>query len=952
MTSGNIKFLLINPWSIVNKVDRVMQLLVSNGIDIAAICETWITGANCPTTSTIKSYGYSIIHNIRGTGRGGGTALLIKLGLSMTAFRISTQFTSFEYTCGIAKSGNGTVVAFLVVYRPGNFTSRFLDEMDKLLSSIAQKCDAFVLAGDFNLHFELPRDRPAKLSDELFKSFGLTRKVFSPTHIAGGWLDQIFVHSKFDQLTCEITVDTNPCLLGSDHFPVFCTLGLEYERKYHKNIVYRDTKKVDLKLFRNELILVMKSLHLGSFGSAVRDLKAGLTRILDDHCPIVHKSISVIDTAPWFDSEYRDMRKLRRKLEKCARKPDSTPLDWLAYRQMSDKCMELSKSKKKEFFTRKIESANGNAKTLYNTVNRVLDRKQNLPLPDYTTDISQLSQDFNQYFSDKITKIRASMDRSEQPNVESVPDNKLMYEFLPTNSTEVSEIIKEFGLKCAPDDMLPLKLLRENIDDLLPFLVKLVNASLSDGNFDGLKTADVIPLLKNQSLDQNVLKNYRPVSNLMFLGKLIERVVHRRLESHMNANNLHIKEQSAYRKCHSTETLLVRIWNDLLVAADERTATVVMMLDLSAAFDTVDHDLLLKILKNEIGLRGKSLHWFESFLKGRTQRVRLGDKTSEFILIKFGVPQGSVLGPVLFNIYIRSIYKFIQALKFDIHGYADDHQLLKVFTPSTQGSVLMNDLNHCFMETKKWMNKYFLQMNDLKTQVIIFGSAKTLSLIHLSGANFDTGASIRFVKTVKNLGIHMDQALSMESQVVELKKKCFLTLRNICKIRYLLSTSQLKEVVNSLVVSCLDYCNGLYFGVSEKVLNQLQLIQNACAKAVTGKYKYDHLDGDLEDLHWLTIKKRVIFKIGLLAYKAIHGLAPCYLQDLFRYTFHGNTPKLMVPQYNLTSYGKRAFSCIGPRLMNRLPQEIVNATSVMIFKSKLKTFLFTLSEYDLQELSE
>lgn len=945
--------MLANPWSIVNKVDRVMQLLVSNSIDIAAICETWITSTNCPTTSTIKSYGYTIIHTIRSTGRGGGTALLIKLGLPMTAFRTTTQFTSFEYTCGIAKSGNGTIVAFLVVYRPGNFTSRFIGEMDTLLSSVAQKCDAFVLAGDLNIHFEVPRDRPSKLAIDLFQSFGLNRKVFCPTHIAGGSLDQIFVHSKFDQLTSDITVDTNPCLLGSDHFPVFCTLGLQYERKYHKTIVYRDTKRVDLGQFKEDLQIVTRSLNFGSFGTATRDLKCGLLRILDVHCPVVRKSISVIDSAPWFDSEYRELRKLRRKLERCARKPDATPLDWLTYRQMSDKCMEMATAKKKEFFTKKIESANGNARTLYNTVNRVLDRKQGSPLPEYTADVSQLCNDFNHYFSDKIANIRASMDQSE-PNIipVSVPDPDLLYEFSPTNSTELLAIIKDYGMKCAPDDMLPLKLLKENIDELLPILVKLVNASLSDGNFDGMKTADVIPLLKNRSLDQNMLKNYRPVSNLMFLGKLIERVVHRRLESHMDALNLHINEQSAYRKCHSTETLLVRIWNDLLVAADERTATVVMMLDLSAAFDTVDHDLLLRILKNEIGLRGKTLLWFESFLKGRSQRVRLGDTTSEFILIKFGVPQGSVLGPVLFNIYIRSIYKFIQALKFDVHGYADDHQLIKVFTPATQGVVLTNDLNHCFMATKKWMTQYFLKMNDLKTQVIIFGSSKILSQIQIGGVNLDTGASIRFVKTVKNLGIHMDQALTMESQVSELKIKCFLTLRNICKIRFLLSTAQLKEVVNSLVVSCLDYCNGLYFGTSERVLKQLQLIQNACAKAVTGKYKYDHLDGDLDDLHWLNIKKRVIFKVGLLAYKAIHGLAPGYLQDMFKYTYHGNSPKLMVPPYNLTGYGKRAFSCIGPRLMNRLPPDIVSASSVTIFKSMLKTFLFTLSDHDLNELSE
>ena len=248
----------------------------------------------------------------------------------------------------------------------------------------------------------------------------------------------------------------------------------------------------------------------------------------------------------------------------------------------------------------------------------------------------------------------------------------------------------------------------------------------------------------------------------------------------------------------------------------------------------------------------------------------------------------------------------------------------------------------CLDEIRLWMERYYLQLNDSKTNFILFGSSKILNSIKIGGINFPSGIYIRFVSSVKNLGFYMDSTLSLSKQIVELKKKSFRTIRNVNKIRFLLNKEKLKVVVNSLVVSCLDYCNGLYYGISEKLLYQLQLIQNACAKTITGKYKYDHLENDLVDLHWLNVRKRVLFKIGLLAYKSVIGYAPQYLQELFSYSHHGHALKLIVPYYQ-TSYGNHSFSVIGPKLLNRLPENITSATDIDSFKKLLKTFLFSLS---------
>ena len=211
---------------------------------------------------------------------------------------------------------------------------------------------------------------------------------------------------------------------------------------------------------------------------------------------------------------------------------------------------------------------------------------------------------------------------------------------------------------------------------------------------------------------------------------------------------------------------------------------------------------------------------------------------------------------------------------------------------------------------------------------------------------------IRFVSTAKNLGITMDNTLTFQQQVLKLKKKSFLTLRKIRKIRNLLTEDQLKVVTNSVVVSCLDYCNVIYFGINKRDLNHLQVIQNNAAKCVTGKFKCDHMENDLLELHWLNIQRRIVFKIALLVFKALIGLAPVYLQDLLSYKDLSTSRRpcdLYVPIAS-TKYGIRAFSTVGPKVWNQLPSNIKECSEVTIFKKKLKTHLFNLDESDVRKL--
>ena len=201
-------------------------------------------------------------------------------------------------------------------------------------------------------------------------------------------------------------------------------------------------------------------------------------------------------------------------------------------------------------------------------------------------------------------------------------------------------------------DPIPTTLLKSCIDSLIVPITNIVNKSLKEGVFpSAFKTAHMIPLLKKPSSDKNDLKNYRPVSNLSFISIVVEKVVASRLLTHVELNDLSNPNQSAYKKNHSTETTLLKITNDISTNMEKKRVTVLTLLDLSAAFDTIDHAALLKLLSSWFGISGIALDWIQSYLYDRGQTVKIGENLSDSYTIKFGVPQGSVLGPIIFTLH-------------------------------------------------------------------------------------------------------------------------------------------------------------------------------------------------------------------------------------------------------------------------------------------------------------
>lgn len=437
-----------------------------------------------------------------------------------------------------------------------------------------------------------------------------------------------------------------------------------------------------------------------------------------------------------------------------------------------------------------------------------------------------------------------------------------------------------------------------------------------------------------------MFKNYRPVSNLQFLGKLIERIVGSRLDNHMDVNNLHSSKQYGYKKNHSTEMLLAKIVDELLLSCDKKTVTLLLFLDLSAAFDTVDQEKLLHILRKEIGIQGTALKWFKSFLQGRTQKVKIGDSYSEDDTLDFGVAQGSILGPKLFNIYTRSFPKTMNEIRYSAEGYADDQQLRKQFNLLFQINVLGENLQNCFQVIDSWMMEHFLKLNASKTKIMVVAPPSLRKEVVVNGT-FINGKCVRFVDCAKNLGVLFDSHLSFDSQINKVVSSCFATIRSLSRIKHFLNRDQLTILVCALIFSNLDYCNILYYGLKAETIRKLQRVQNSAARLVFKMNLFDRVNTDdlFQQLHWLKVRERIVFKVLLTVHKCVNNQAPADMMEMFRFVRSDRSKKLDLRRCNGVM-GERALSVCGPKLWNALPLGMRVEPCVEKFKKSLKTFLF------------
>ena len=945
---------VFNPRSLCNKTAGVFELLLERDIDVCLLCETWLRKGDTSKISEIKDFGYGLLHQSR-PGRGGGVAIAYKRDLDVSK-RNTPVYRSFEHIECLLKSSNSGLVRLISVYRSCTAKvsniSDFLADFDDYLDSLTHLPGKLVIAGDFNIHMEDSSNADTARFASLLSNYDLRQHVQTSTHIGGSTLDLVLTRENaFDcvdvsSLSCEQTITT------SDHYFINFSCSFSHERGPHTTVRSgRKIKDIDLDLFKYDLLQsdINCPEKFIDCESSIILYNQELERILNKHAPLLEFSVNP-NRSTWMNTACQMARRKRRKAERDHKRLQ-TEDSKNKYRKAYKEAEAVINRTRNTYYKDRLNASSGNKKETYRIVNQLMDRDLAKEIRPNSKPDSAVCEEMKTYFKEKVEKIYSDIEACDS---DSAAPSDYAPNFIGDNWTQFNPISEEILRKVISDvnkkeceaDPIPVKLLVQCIDETKTILLYIINQSLSEGVFpQDIKTALVRPAIKDESGDPNCYKNYRPISNLPFLSKILEKCVQLQLNA---------EYQSGYRANRSCETATLAIYNDLLCISDSKSKIILLMLDLSAAFDTVCHDLLLQKLHKKFGIAGKPLEWFQSYLDGRSFSVTVNRSKSGKCVLRIGVPQGSILGPILFILYTKDINFIAHKHGFNIHLYADDSQLYIEFNPLLHNiDDIEEKIIHCLDEIKNWMLSNKLKLNPDKTEVLAVQSRNNFYTWSLESLNLNSaGDSIEPSSVVKSLGVRFDSYLNFDDHVNAIVHECNRHLRNLRVIASKLSYELKRQLIHCLIFSKIDYCNGLLYGLPDGTLKKLQKIQNSSVRFLFGSHslrKWDSVTPFLKEAHFLPIKQRIDFKIGLTVYKCLNNMAPKYLSDCIRAKSQPSKTLrsdqdfflLDVPPIPNLKRTERSFKYCAPEVWNKLPYELRTCPEITMFKQKLKTHLFT-----------
>lgn len=916
-------------------------------MDVILLCETFINDYNA---ALFNLPGYNLIYKNRKHMVKGGVAIYIRDTIQFKIRDDLSLFKEGEFESVFIETCDKHHPAIIgEIYRIPNTNAQLsLERFTTTLNKLEKVNKQVIIGTDQN--FDYLKIHSDTVTSDLFDvclSSNLIPTITKPTrvtHTSATLIDNLYVGHTNSNIHSGIIYNRI-----SDHFPIFCFVG---KQKYTKpkeplTFTHRPLSSEASTLITNAIREKdWEYLNNMETDDAYNEFTIEVNKLLDNYAPektTVIQPKYVIREKWMTRGLMRSSNTLNKLYRKCCKKPKIHPtyVKYITYRNCYNKLKYVAKTKYySELFYRYKNNIKETWKVLKTLISHKNDKsfipvtfKHNNEMISNPDNIANL---FCQYFSNVGLEYANLIPKSHRSYSDYVAMNRhrnpnTLY-FSPTDPNEIIKIIKSLkSTKSCGNDNISSLILKQAQNSISVPLSILINKSLSTGTFpDTLKIAKVIPIYKSK--DRDNIANYRPISLLSSLSKVLEKVVHKRLYYFIEINDIFNENQYGFRPKHSTVNAVTHFVNDTIKSLENKETTLSVFLDLSKAFDTIDHNILLKKLEF-YGVRGLPLKWFTTYLNNRKQFVQYNKSRSETLNINCGVPQGSVLGPLLFIIYTNDLPNCLTKTKSIL--FADD---TTIYASSRNIIDLYANMNNDLSKLNDWFRANKLSLNVNKTNYLLF----TNSQINYSGMlNIKINNEIIKCKScVKFLGIFIDDRLHWHEHINSCKSKLISSLYAINKIKHLVPENTLKALYYTLVYPHLTYGITLWGSTYNVHINKLRVMQNKIIRAMLNANFTDPSKPLYAKLQILRLDDVYKLELGKYMYQYINNNLPQPLLNMFEWTkdihsYQTRQQTYLRPFKHRLNVTKQSLLCKGPEVWNTLPEDIKQ-------KYNLSSYVYTL----------